>query len=236
MVDWEIKRDPKNKDLVDWKSLEAVLKAEQFECCALWPLMWKSTAIGLLTAADKIYNAYSDANKREMARFNSGNFKGGILKGQELQDYLDTTYLFPIFLLLIGYAIENLLKGILYSKYPELLDETEKGLKFNLKKLNQSLKGHELTLLYKEAAKVTDLAALVTETEDILVILEQCVIWQGRYSLPLNLQQFKNKKQISSSQINLEKINDLVSQISSALDKIPNPPTHMEKRTRSKEA
>lgn len=235
MVDWEIKRDLENEDLVDRISLEAVLKAEQFECCALWPLIWKSTAIGLLTAADKIYNAYSDAEKREMARFDSGNYEEGIQKGQELQDFLDTMYLFPIFLLLIGYAIENLLKGILYSKYPGLLEETDKGLKLNLKKLNQSLKGHELTLLYNEAAKVTDLAALDTETEDILAILEHCVIWQGRYAIPLNLQKFKNKKQISSSQINLGKINDLVSRISSALDKIPNPPTHMEKRTRSKE-
>jgi len=167
MVDWEIKRDLKNEDLIDRKSMEAVLIAEQFECNALWHLMWKSTAIGLLTAADKVYNAYSDANKREMARYN-WNYNGGILKGQELQGFLDTAYLFPIYLLLLGYAIENLLKGILYSKCPELLDETDKGLKLNLQKLNQSLKGHELTLLYKEAAKLTDLAALDTETKDIL--------------------------------------------------------------------
>jgi hypothetical protein len=231
MVDWEFKRDPSNRDLLDWKSAEAVLEAEQFECCALWPLMWKSKAQGLLVAADKIYQAYYNADKREMARLDSGNYTNGTPKGQELEDSLDTMYLFPIFLLLVGYAIENLLKGIIYSKNPDLIVETNKNLE-----LNKNLRCHKLTKLYKEVAKVTELTALDNETEEILIILEQCVIWQGRYSLPLNLQQFKNKKQISSSQMNIKKINALISQISSVLNKIPNPPTHMEKRTRSKDA
>jgi len=232
MVNWEIKRDKKDRDLVDLKSLDDVLQAKQFEAIALWPSSWKFKAIGLHYVADKLFRAYKAANDREWAR-TAEDLKrehpsswGHVLEGQELEDSLDMIAGFSIYLLLTGYAIENLIKGIIYSKDPNKLEEDDKNLRFK-----RSLVHHHLANLYVEAGLATSNAKIDHDTKEILDYLEEFITWRGRYNLPLNLQQAKNKKPLPScisrgGELIPDKINELIGQLISELDKIPIPPTH----------
>lgn len=231
MVDWSYKSDKNDSRLLDQKSARKVDLARQFEATALLPSAWKSRARGQLYVADKLFRAYKAANDREWARFDEAlkhpKSGGHILKGQELEDHLDVTAGSAIYLLLTGYAIENLIKGIIYSKTPSMLEEDDKNLW-----LNKSLKNHELADLYVEAGLATSIDTINHDIKELLDYLAEFIIWRGRYNLPLNLQQAKDAKPIPScinrgGELLPDKINKLIEQLISELDRIPVPPTHL---------
>ena len=236
MVDWSYKPDKNDSRLLDQKSAREVDLAKQYEVNALWPKAWKLRARDQWYIADKIFRAYKAANDREWARIDEATknkktaSEGHILKGQELEDHLDVTTGFPIYLLLTGYAIENLIKGIIYSKTPSALEEDDKNLR-----LKKSLAHHELANLYVEAGLAKSRDTIDRDTKEILDYLTEFVVWRGRYNLPLNLQQAKNAKPLPScisrgGELLPDKINELIEQLMSELDKIPVPPTHLDGR------
>jgi hypothetical protein len=231
MVDWDYKPDKKDSKLLDMKSAREVDLARQFEAAALHPYAWKSKARDLLYVADKLFRAYKAANEREWARsYDALKLKssgGHILKGQELEDHLDVTAGSAIYLLLTGYAIENLIKGIIYSKTPSMLEEDDKNLR-----LKKSLVNHQLANLYVEAGLATSRDTIDHDTKELLDYLEEFITWRGRYNLPLNLQQAKNAKPLPlcinrGGELISDKINELIIQLISEIDKIPVPPTHL---------
>jgi len=233
MVDWEYKPDKNNSMLLDMKSAREVDQARQFEATALWPSAWKSKARDLRYVADKLFRAYKAANDREWARIDEAlkrkqpSSGGHILKGQELEDHLDVITGFSIYLLLTGYAIENLIKGIIYSKTPGKLEEDDKNLR-----LKKNLVNHKLADLYVEARLANSKDTIDHDIKEILDFLEEFITWRGRYNLPLNLQQAKNAKPLPScisrgGELVPDKINELIEQLISELDKIPVPPTHL---------
>jgi len=146
VVDWNFKPDEIDSTLLDQKSAHEVDLAMQFEAKALHPYIWRSKAIGLLYVADKLFRAYEAANKREWERIDKETqIKTRTLEGQELIDHYDVLSI-SVYLLLIGCAIENLMKGIIYSKKPSLLEEDDKNLR-----LKKRLTHHRLASLYAEA-------------------------------------------------------------------------------------
>lgn len=206
--------------MVDWKY-------RQFEANALWPGSWKLRATYLLYVAGKLFRAYKAAHDREWARDRDSAEGCHKLAGQELEDFLDINAGGAIYLLLMGYAIENLIKGIIYSKNPTMLEEDDKTLR-----LKKSLAHHQLANLYVEAGLAASRDAIDYDTKEILDYLEEFITWRGRYNLPLNLQQAKNAKQLPccmhhGGELFPDKIDDLVAELISELDKIPNPPTHL---------
>jgi hypothetical protein len=228
MVNWDVKRDRNNPDLVNEKSLEDVLKARQFECLVKWPLNWKLKAQLLLIAAEKIFAAYDAAYKRDLERILAVPFgqKGGshTMEGEELEDFLDSQLL-PICLLLKGFAVENLIKGIIFSKNPKLLDDKTLCL-------DGDITNHDLCDLYAEKAGLAkNKESIDPETKEILVALEQIIRWQGRYPTPKNIEIFRQMKQIPNSLKDQKKVNELCWQLFAILNKIPNPPTHLSERT-----
>jgi len=150
-----------------------------------------------------------------------GQDKSHILEGEDLEDFLDSELL-PISLLLSGLAVENLLKGIIYSQNPDRLLEDDRNLF-----LDGKITHHCLDDLYLKAGLAKNKDALDSETKEILKMLEQIILWQGRYPVPLNLEQFKQKKQIPESLRTPKKIIELCERLFAILDKIPNPPTHL---------
>ena len=225
MVDWEVKRDKNNPDLCDRKSLEAFLEAKNFERLAKWPVSWKFQAQILLIASQKIFDVYEAAYKRELERdlavpFGKSENESQALDGKELDDFLDSQLL-PVCLLLQGFAIENLLKGIIFSKYPERVIETDKNLF-----LDGQMTNHDLCSLYKEAGLAKDTDAIDSETKKILKTLEQFSVWGGRYSIPKNLEQYKQKNMIPEILKNPKKVYGLYRRLFSILNDIPHPPTH----------
>ena len=79
---------------------------------------------------------------------------------------------YPPAQLLYAYAIENVLKGLIVFKRPELIQEH---------KLDDELKNHDLNEL-AENAEVT----VEHEERPILEALSQLSIWAGRYPVALN--------------------------------------------------
>lgn len=228
MVDWEFKRDRNNPDLLDMKSAESVMTARQYECLVKWPLSWKHNAQLLLIAGEKIFEAYDAAYKRNLEKDLAvpfGQNDSHNLEGEELEDFL-VSQLLPIRLLLKGFAVENLLKGIIYSQNPDRLKEDDKNLY-----LDGEIKHHRLDELYSFAELAKNIDAIDPETKEILEALEKIILWQGRYPVPLNLEQFKQKKQIPDSlRRDSKKINELCVRLFDTLNKIPNPPTHLSER------
>lgn len=233
MVNWKYKPDITDSRLLDMKSADEIDLAKQYEVAVLWPISWKRKARDLLYVADKLFSAYKIANNREWARFEE-SFKclepqpsGHILNGQELEDHFDITAGRPIYLLLTGYAIENLIKGIIYSKTPSLLEEDDKNLR-----LKKDLANHKLADLYIEAGLAANKNMIDNDIKELLDYLEEYITWKGRYNIPLNLQQAKNAKSMPScinhgGDIVPDKINELVEQLITELDRIPVPPTHL---------
>jgi hypothetical protein len=79
-------------------------------------------------------------------------------------------------MLLSGLAIENLVKGILVGRNPEVVSPD----KFDLNQLAGSKGGHGLLKLAQQASP-----ALSHDEVDILGRLETFVIWAGRYPIHL---------------------------------------------------
>ena len=219
MVNWEFERDRKNPELLDMKSATAIIEAKQFERLVKWPLGWKYKAQLLLKASEHIFDIYDAAYKRDLERFLDES-SSDILEGEELEDFLNSQLL-STSLLLKGFAIENLIKGIIYSQDPNRLIEDDKGLY-----LDGKIKHHRLDELYLLAGLAKNKNAIDPETNEILEILEEVILWQGRYPIPLNLEQYKQKKQIPDSLRDPKKINDLCIRLYSILNKIPTPRTH----------
>ena len=78
--------------------------------------------------------------------------------------------LFHTYLMLSGFALENLLKGILVAREPTLTDKI----------VSKKIKHHKLEDLFKLVGIEID------ETESVMVErLTESIIWAGRYPIPL---------------------------------------------------
>jgi hypothetical protein len=190
MVDWKITRLDENGKL-DLESFRKREDSVQYEAKVLMPGIWKAQAGILLHAADKLFQPYDAAETREHARAlaeyeytkQTGNRYQMDSKERECwdNDFRDGLLL-PVYLLLVGYAVENLIKGIMYGRHTKLLIETDDNLKL-------SIRCHELSELYRIAMDLKGLTEIEPSTREILDCLAQYVIWKGRYAIPVTLEQ-----------------------------------------------
>lgn len=191
---------------VDLDSLINATDARQFKIKALHPGTWRLQAINLLRASDKIYGAYSTANQRETER-EITNEETSDPQGQELEDLLDLQ-LYPIYLLLVGYAVEVFIKGIIFSKNPSLLISGEV--------LSKNHTTHSLLDLYQKSGLSID-----DDIEDILNGLEEFVKWKGRYAIPKNIETYMKQREFPKILHDHAKIEKLVGYLLFELDTIP---------------
>jgi hypothetical protein len=78
-----------------------------------------------------------------------------------------------VYMLLMGLSFENLIKGIVIAKNPELVSESK-----GESKLMGELKTHKLSQLARRHLDITKKGL------DIIERLEEFVIWGGRYPIP----------------------------------------------------
>jgi hypothetical protein len=91
-------------------------------------------------------------------------------------------YHMSVYFMLIAYAIENILKAIIISKYNTVLkNQFEKNRKFP-----KELKSHDLVSLCKKAEVTISLSE-----ENLLRRLSRSATWYGRYPAPLNIIDFR---------------------------------------------
>jgi len=154
------------------------MKARQYELSAKLPISWKSKSLDLKHAADILFDHHHDATQRIIDRAikekkHRKKLDGSrTLEGSELKDHQDSQ-LIGVYFLLIGYAIENLLKGNLLVQHPEY---------FKPDKKMTDIKTHKLTELC-----IWCNISLMEEEIVLLNKLTRYVEWQGKYPIPLEL-------------------------------------------------
>ncbi|VVB63372.1 Uncharacterised protein [uncultured archaeon] len=222
----------KQKKTKNWDS-KTIADAEQFEARVLIPGMWRIQARQLMRAAFKLLKDCSTAQDHTIRRLiemssvhreqTSGSRR---LQGQELEDYEDSNLL-PIGLLLAGFAIENQLKGIIFSKNPELLSE-------NLE-LNKQYTRHELNKLYCAAGFAKNINEIDSATRILLDRLTKAIVWQGRYTFPLHFENFRGNRTIPCNpQKEMDDLLKLYNKLDNTLSQIPIPSTNMQERASGK--
>lgn len=165
--------DPKMEDRIN-----EPIRATQFELKALVPGSWQAVSSNLKRAADKLYELYYEARTRWVERSarelqekrETDQPTSRTLEGQELQDLHDMGLIIPYFLL-VGYAIENLLKAILMVQHPEYFDPQGKL---------DDIKTHKLTDLCRRCG-----FALQESETRLLQLLSDYIDWRGKYPIPL---------------------------------------------------
>jgi hypothetical protein len=238
MVNWEIKRD--KNGFIDMEFFRSRHDAEQYEACVLIPGVWKAQAATLLHAADKLFQVYDAAETREKVRDlaeyeytkqTGNNYQMDNKERVDWSNDYDDSRLLQVFLLLVGYAIENLIKGILYGKHPTKLEESDETLKL-------ALKCHNLSELYRIAMDLEKLTEIEPCAREILDWLTQYILWRGRYAIPVDLKQFSSLPEkpplclnySDRTNLNIGRLNLLIEQLVNELDNVPVPPTHLDGR------
>ena len=165
----------------DFEDFVGQNRAQQFIWSCRLPGMWLNRALLHKRAADYLYERGHAAWERDMSRLmaevrehESLKKSSGPLIGDELEDVLDQQ-LIAEHLLLMGYAIECLLKGFLLSSKPELVIDEQR--------LGRSVAIHDLPQLCQDCAIDVD-----DEELRLLKLMTRHIIW-GKYPTPLKMQQ-----------------------------------------------
>src|SRR5215211_6633807 len=131
-----------------------------FESIGQSPHVWLSSATQLKRAADLV--------REELKKILSVYPRGRV--------HYEDLVLFNSYMLLAGLALENLTKGILIGRNPNIVSP----LNLNLKLLGNSKGGHDLSKLAQQAA--TNLSQIEMDLIDRLVAF---VVWAGKYPIHL---------------------------------------------------
>lgn len=107
----------------------------------------------------------------------SGSIKVSEMTDAESEEWQDQG-LVSVYFLLMGYSIENLLKGILLSQKPEL---------FHPKKM-KGFNHHDLKMLCDEVG-----LELQVDEKEWLTKLTAYIEWQGKYPIPLRRDKDKDR-------------------------------------------
>ena len=90
----------------------------------------------------------------------------------------DLYFMIPTYMMLLGYAFENMFKGLLVAFGREPVDERER--------LTSTFKTHRLTRLAGHLCEIVDVNE---EEQEFLGRLEKTVRWAGRYPGPLEAEE-----------------------------------------------
>lgn len=134
------------------------------------PVSWRFKAKGLRHAADRLYSLYHEGFTRDHNNFLINGPKEGELSDEDKTNLWDSMMISEVFLL-ISYAIENLLKGLLIAKFPEKITLTSKI----------NLGNHDLDSIAKRCNLNLSLRQI-----DVLQSLELTIKWAGKYPIPLD--------------------------------------------------
>jgi hypothetical protein len=163
------------------------------------PNTWKSSAKQLSTAAAKFERRIRRMWDREL----SGT---GIASAYKRKHDAETAYLQNIYMMLLGFAVENNIKAIIAKKYQEIVRTTAQ----KSGKLPDLLKSHDLPKLARRAG-----LELNTHESGVLRRLTASVTWAGRYPVAVSLSESSGGsgilKTISSSDV--DEIQDILRSI-----------------------
>lgn len=145
---------------------------------------WLQEADVLKMAADRIYNIWEDA-----VTVPDNFFKNKLFYDADVIRNMYEKKMFPIYMLLMGHAIENLIKGIIICQMwinnPDDFDEITNLKNLILKRKNGSNPTIITTHNFRELLDVDVVNIVASEDEKkLLKDLEVSIKWGGRYPAP----------------------------------------------------
>lgn len=171
-----------------WDNLNESIKPIMFKYGFLEPSSWIRKATRLKYAADQLYEIYETSNARYLERFTEAAEAGTgpvivwhKAPQAELGKEIADISLLTEYCLLMGYAIENLLKGLLMAIHP---DYFKSGTKVT------AVQSHSLINLCKRCS-----VAITPDEEDLLTRLTEHIVWVAKYPVPLELAQMYPRRQ-----------------------------------------
>lgn len=155
-------------------------RKEQYLAGWQWPISWFHCAWRHKLAADLLYDAAKAAHKRDMARLLADidkpveeRRKSGPVEGQELLD-MRLQDLLAEFLLLSGYALECLLKGLLMARNPEIANDK--------KLIKARIATHDICKLSDDCG-----VTLTKDERELLELIGRHIAW-GKYPASIHLE------------------------------------------------
>ena len=129
------------------------------------PTEWFSYAEELMEAAELLWQK-SNSVESEIIYTEIENKKNQIVESRKISAISRTYFL------LVGFAIENLLKGYIVLNTPSTITQG---------KISKKLKSHKITNLVKEISEIN----LSNEELEICKKIEEAIPYWGRYPIPL---------------------------------------------------
>jgi len=164
----------------EWDEINEKMRPLLFKYGFLSPSSWKRRANRLKYAADCLFGLYFEAVTRFLARFTKEAEEGtGPIASwhtateEELGKEVTDISLITEYCLLMGYALENLLKGILMDEHPEYFKPDAKI---------KDISSHNLVSLCKRCS-----LQITADEEELLKKLTDHILWVGKYPVPLEL-------------------------------------------------
>jgi hypothetical protein len=163
--------------------LNKIIRDKQFKLRATMPGSWEYISLNLKRGADKLYDCYYDATMHLINKTLEEANKKQIVDGtkelteDEIEDVHDSL-LISIYLMLMGYSIENLLKAIIMLEHPEYYRPDAKIT---------NIKDHRLVELCK-CCNIRIKPDEATLLKELTIYIE----WKGRYPIPLKALEIPN--------------------------------------------
>ena len=170
-----------------WDDLNESIRPLMFKYGFLGPSSWKRKAAKLKYAADRLFDLYDESRTRFLERFTDEAESGTgavaawhVAPESELGKEVADISLLTEYCVLMGYAIENLLKGILMAAHPEYFKPDAKIT---------DVRSHNLVGLCNRCS-----LSLTPDHEDLLKRLTEHIEWVGKYPVPLELSRMYPRK------------------------------------------
>ncbi|WP_173218117.1 hypothetical protein [Paenibacillus alba] len=151
--------------------------------------IWLMNAKDLKNSADVLLERIHEVNRR--------------ISEHEPVDLIEDTGVFKVYMLLAGLSLENVIKGLIISRNPTIV--TDEEVKF-------SGSGHKLIELFR-------LVNISLNNDEIkfLELIEEFIMWAGRYSLPKKSQYFQNRKSPNIPMIGIPRDSDMFNNLFSRI-------------------
>lgn len=209
---------PSDMTADQWIAFNRTLHERQFTETVAHPGAWRLSARDLLLAANILAEKIIPARERDWERILKNSTSSGVLTGQEEQDF-NIRLTTPIWIMLYGLAIENLIKGLIAAHEGAKIHRNER------KELDVGQ--HSLVRLAKRARlKLSD------DENTILEELTHFILWRGKYMRPMSAKayvEFEETKRPSSKLVGLRPkeqkkwLDDFVTKLDNELLSMRNP-------------
>lgn len=139
-------------------------------------MKYDKNQIFVMKAAPNNWVDYADELRNSMEYLWERESWGVKIEYDKIDGYNEKSLISRTWLLLAGFAIENLIKGLIIAQYPSYISNG---------KLSRELRTHKILNLAMSIEGIS----LSSEEQNLLKIFEKCIPSWGRYPIPIDIEE-----------------------------------------------